>query len=68
MDPEQLGGLPNEQRLAHRIGRGELQQPPGVGRECVELAPKAVLDTSGQPRRRRDSKPARELGSGHPTR
>ena len=68
IDPEPLGRAPHEQRLAHRIGRGELQQPPGVGRERVEPPPEAVLDAAGQPDRRREREAARQLGRAHPAR
>ena len=61
IDAEPLGRPPHEQRLAHRIGRGELQQPPGVGRERVEPPPEAVLDAGRRPAAagRRSRPPAR---------
>ena len=61
-DPELLGRAPDEQRLADRVGRRELQQPPRVGRESVEPPPEAVLDAGERPGRRREAEAARQLG------
>ena len=43
-DPEHLGGPPHQQRVAGRIGRRQLQQPPGLLRQGIELPPEALLD------------------------
>ncbi len=43
-DPEHLSGPPHQQRVAGRIGRRELQQPPGLLRQGIELPPEALLD------------------------
>jgi hypothetical protein len=66
-DPELLGGSPEEQRLAHRVARRQLQQPPGVRGQGIEPPAKAVLDAAGQPDRSRDGKAARQFRA-HPAR
>ena len=66
--PSRSAARHTQQRLAHRIGRGELQQPAGVGRQRVEPAPEAVLDAVGQPDRRGRREAARQLGRAHAAR
>ena len=60
-DSETLGCPPHQQRFADRIGRCELQQPPGLGRKRVEPPPEALLDASRERYRAGESEPARQL-------
>ena len=60
-DPELLGRAPDEQRLADRVRRGQLQEPARVGRELVEALPEAVLDAH----RARWTEPARQFRGTH---
>src|SRR4051812_13839242 len=68
MKPELLGRSPYEQRLADGIARGQLQEPPGVGRERSESPPEPVFDASGQPDRRREGEAACEFRRAHAAR
>jgi hypothetical protein len=65
---EPFGSSPDEQRVADRVGRRELDEPQRLGRQCVELTAKAVLEAGGQPGRGRHGETPRQLGGGHAAR
>ena len=52
-EAEPAGRPPDQHRVAGRIGRRQQQQPPGRGRQRVQLPPEAVLDPDRQPGRGR---------------
>jgi pimeloyl-ACP methyl ester carboxylesterase len=60
-DREPPGRPPHQHRVAGRVGRGQLDQPPGLRRQRVQLAPEAVLDPPGERYRGAEPEPARQL-------
>ncbi len=65
LDPEERGGAPQAQRVADRVGGGELEQPLCLLRERRQPPNlERVLDPVGDAR----AEAARELGGGHPAR
>ena len=56
------GGSPDQRRVARRVGRRQQQQPPGRGRQGVQLPKEAVLDPAGQRNRAGQPEPAGQLG------
>jgi hypothetical protein len=65
-DPQSPGGTPQQHRVADRIGRRQLQQPPGVGWQDLEPPPEAGLDPPRQRHRAGNGEPTGQLGRRHP--
>ena len=61
-DPEALGGLPHQHRIANRVGGGELHQAPGLGRKSVELPLEAFLEPPRKRDRAGQAESARQFG------
>ena len=61
-NPQLPGRPPYRERVAGRIGRRELQQPPGLGWQSLELSPEALLDPARQRSRAGQAEPTRQLG------
>jgi hypothetical protein len=60
-DAQPPGRPPDQRRVTGRIGRRQLQQPPGLVGQSLQLAGEAVLDPARQRCRARQAKPARQL-------
>ena len=59
--PDQLRCRMSERRIAHRLGRGEEQEPLGLVGHRPDPSEEALLEASGEWLRRAHSEPAREL-------
>ena len=60
-DAQPPGRPPHQRPVTGRIGRRQLQQPPGLVGQGVQLPGEAVLDPAGQRRRAGQPEPARQL-------
>ena len=67
-DAQPPGRAPYQRPVTGRIGGRQLQQPPGLVRHGVQLAPEAVLDPARQRRGAGQAEPAGQLRGGQPTR
>ena len=67
-DREPPGRPPHQHRIAGRIGRRQLHQPPGLRWQRLQLPPEAVLDPPVQRYRAADSEAARQLRRRQPSR
>jgi hypothetical protein len=67
-DAQAAGRPPQQRPVAGRIGRGQLQQPAGLGGQGVQLAGEAGLDPAGQRRDSGQAEPAGQLGRGQAAR
>jgi hypothetical protein len=67
-DREPPGRPPHQHRVAGRIGRRQLQQPPGLRWQGLQLPPEALLDPPVQRYRAADPEPARQLRRREPPR
>ena len=67
-DAEPPGRPPHQRPVSRRIGRCQLQQPPGLIWESLQLTPEAVLDPARQGSGARQPEPARQLRGGQPAR
>jgi hypothetical protein len=67
-DAEELRSPPDQQRVADRICSGQHQQPPRLLGQTLELAAVALLDSTRQRRRTRETEPTRQLHRRQPPR
>ena len=67
-DREPPGRPPHQHRIAGRIGRRQLHQPPGLRGQRLQLPPEALLDPPVQRYRAADPEPARQLRRRQPSR
>ena len=68
LDPQRGGRLPDEQRIAHRLGRRDQEQQPRRRRQLRQSLLEALLDATGQRRPAVEAEPARQLGGRPPPR
>ena len=66
-DPEPLGRLPKQQRIAERFGRREQQQPPSVTRQRGDSTNEALLDPPRETLRAKEPEPTRQLRRRQPS-
>ena len=67
-DPEPVGGTPQEQRVPHRIRRGDQQQHSRLVCKRLQPALEALLDPPGQGLRAEQAEPAGQLRCGKASR
>ena len=68
VDPEPGGRLPQQQRIADRLGCRDQEQQPRDGRELRQALLEALLDAAGEGRPAVQAEPARQLGGRPPPR
>ena len=62
VDPERGGRLPQQERIADRLGRRDQEQQPRGRRQLRQALLEALLDAAGQHRPAVQAEPARQLG------
>ncbi len=62
-DPEPPGRPPHQHRIPSRLGRGEQQQPPGLGRKSLDAPPETLLYPPRQRQRAGQPETASQLRS-----
>jgi hypothetical protein len=63
--PSRSAAAPDERRIADRIGRRELHEPPRIGGKRVDPAPEGLLDAAGGVNAAGEPEAARELCRSH---